>query len=242
MDGIAISTSFRHSKKRVILIMDPIIDVHNLDLSVQGKQLFKNLTFKIPANKLTCITGENGVGKTTLIKYLLSTFNHPDKCIKMNITRTETQYVPQLRNLDDEFPLDICDFVGLGLKKAVFPWHTAKERLLLQRILTETSLTDIQNRPLGAASGGEKQRAFLAQALCAEPKLLILDESTASLDKDSKYNLMDLIERLLQTRKITVLFITHDPDLITHYADYELRLANQKGKLLGKDRSSHVTI
>ncbi|KRL01998.1 metal ABC transporter ATP-binding protein [Liquorilactobacillus capillatus] len=222
--------------------MNSIINVHDLDLSVQGKQLFKNLTFEIPTNKLTCITGENGVGKTTLIKYLLSTFEHPDNHITLDVAPKETQYVPQLRNLDDEFPLSIRDFVGLGLKKAVFPWHTAEERLLLRRVLDETSLKTIQNRPLGAASGGEKQRAFLAQALCAEPQLLILDESTASLDKDSKYVLMDLIEQLVQTSEITVLFITHDPDLITRYADYELRLAHQKGHLLRKDKSSHVTI
>lgn len=242
MDEITISTGFRHSKKRAIISMNPIIDVHGLNLSVQGKQLFKDLTFQIPANKLTCITGENGVGKTTLVKYLLNTFKHPSQNVNLSVTSKETQYVPQLRNIDDEFPLNIRDFVGLGLKKAVLPWHTAKERLFLRRILDETSLSAIQNRPLGAASGGEKQRAFLAQALCAEPKLLILDESTASLDKDSKYNLMDLIEKLLQTREITVLFITHDPELVARYADYDLILANQKGQLLRKDRFSHATI
>lgn len=222
--------------------MNSIIEVHNLNLSVQGKQLFKNLTFKVPANKLTCLTGENGVGKTTLIKYLLGTFSHPDKETKLNVSSQKTQYVPQLRNLDAEFPLNICDFVGLGLKKSFLPWHTPKERILLEHVLNETSLTAIKDRPLGAASGGEKQRAFLAQALCAEPKLLILDESTASLDKNSKYSLMNLIERLVQTKEITVLFITHDPELIARYADYELKLAKQNGQLLRKDRGSNVTI
>lgn len=92
----------------------------------------------------------------------------------------------------------------------------------------------ISKRPLGAASGGEKQRAFLAQALCAEPKLLILDESTASLDTVTKNELLILIRSLLIDRDITVLFITHDPELIEKYADYELHLSHLQAQLIKK--------
>ncbi|KRN08741.1 ABC transporter ATP-binding protein [Liquorilactobacillus mali KCTC 3596 = DSM 20444] len=181
------------------------------------------------------MTGENGVGKTTLVKHILQSFKTKDDRIIINTTRARTQYVPQLRNIDDEFPLSVHDFVGLGLHQSNLLWHTKSEKKLLQDIIQKTHLTTIANHPLGAASGGEKQRAFLAQALCAEPNLLILDESTASLDTSTKNELLALIRSLLTEQDITVLFITHDPELIEKYADYELHLSHLQAELIRKE-------
>ncbi|KRM92224.1 metal ABC transporter ATP-binding protein [Liquorilactobacillus cacaonum] len=214
--------------------MKPMIEVTDLNIQVPGKKLFENLNFIIPANNLTCITGENGVGKTTLVKHLLQSFKSKSPQIKIHATRSRTQYVPQLRNIDDEFPLSIIDFVALGLHQSNLLWHTRSEKKLLQDVIQKTNLMAISKRPLGAASGGEKQRAFLAQALCAEPKLLILDESTASLDTVTKNELLILIRSLLIDRDITVLFITHDPELIEKYADYELHLSHLQAQLIKK--------
>ncbi|EJF01296.1 metal ABC transporter ATP-binding protein [Liquorilactobacillus mali] len=215
--------------------MNSMMEVRSLDIQVPGKQLFKNLSFTIPAHKLTCMTGENGVGKTTLVKHILQSFKTKDDRIIINTTRARTQYVPQLRNIDDEFPLSVHDFVGLGLHQSNLLWHTKSEKKLLQDIIQKTHLTTIANHPLGAASGGEKQRAFLAQALCAEPNLLILDESTASLDTSTKNELLALIRSLLTEQDITVLFITHDPELIEKYADYELHLSHLQAELIRKE-------
>lgn len=163
--------------------MKSILSVHNLDLSIPNRKLFSNLSFEIPQGSLTCITGENGVGKTTLVKHLLQDLaNNYTVHTVFNVKRDEVQYVPQLRNIDDEYPLCIKDFVAFSLKKRNFFWNRKPLNEKLEQILTETKLTRIKDQPLGKASGGEKQRAYLAQALCADPKLLILDEATASLD------------------------------------------------------------
>src|SRR5699024_2204151 len=94
--------------------------------------------------------------------------------------------------------------------------------------------------PLGKCSGGEKQRTYLAQALCSDPKLLILDEATANLDQSSKHELMRLLKKLMPIHGITVLFITHDAELIEDYADYELHLENKSGKLMKRDARYRV--
>ena len=140
------------------------------------------------------------------------------------VSRDQVQYVPQLRSIDDEYPLCIHDFAAFGLKtSSIFLNKKAKEKLAA--ILSETNLTKI---------AGEKQRAYLAQALCADPKLLILDEATASLDQTSKHELLKMLRNVMKEHGLTIMFITHDPELIAAYADYELHLADKSGKLIKK--------
>ena len=91
--------------------------------------------------------------------------------------------------------------------------------------MTETKLFDIRRRPLGQASGGEKQEAYLAQALLDRPSLLILDESTASLDPVAKTELLDLVKQINEQQQLTVIFVTHDIPLARRYADHYLFLS-----------------
>ena len=80
---------------------------------------------------------------------------------------------------------------------------------------------------MGEASGGQKQRAYLAQALLDKPNMIILDEATASLDPVAKDELMNLIRHLNEEHKITVLFVTHDVPLARKYMDEYLYLNNK---------------
>lgn len=219
--------------------MKNILTVSHLDLKIPDRLLFSDLNFSFPKNQLTCITGENGVGKTTLIKHILQDLAHKrEQHVHSTIERSKIQYVPQLRNIDDDYPLCIRDFVSFGLKKRLLPWNSKKMKAKVEHILAETKLTQIASQPLGHASGGEKQRAYLAQALCADPELLILDEATASLDTDSKNFLLKLLKNIMRENNLTVLFITHDPELIEKYGDYELNLHNQTATLSKKEAAN----
>lgn len=126
-------------------------------------------------------------------------------------------YVPQFRNIDSEYPLSIRAFIELNA--SLFKTKKVKEQVDQQ--LVETHLDKIQNTRMGEASGGQKQRAYLAQALLDHPNMIILDEATASLDPAAKEELMDLIHHLNKEHKITVLFVTHDIPLASKYmSDY----------------------
>lgn len=161
------------------------------------------------------VVGENGVGKTTLVRALLGQLTPKAGSIEKP-RDLQIGYVPQFRNLDPEYPLSIRDFVTLNLPMRLVPWLSRTEKQAVNDVLAKTNLQNIQERPLGSASGGEKQRAYLAQALLRSPQLLVLDESTASLDNEMKYELLDLVESERQAG-LTVLFVTHDLDLAKHY-------------------------
>ena len=197
-----------------------MIEAKNLSKSF-GKQLvFKDLNFNIQAGDFISLIGPNGSGKTTLVKIMMGLEKKTSGELK--IDKQTIGYVPQFRNIDIDYPLDIEQFVRLNLKFTLSPAKRRHDNAIIEEILEKTKLTELKNRPLGLASGGEKQKAYLAQALLNDPKVLILDESTASLDVEVKMQLMDLVEELNHKYNLTVIFITHDYELTKKYTSRAL--------------------
>lgn len=191
-----------------------------------GKQLvFKDLNFQINDGEFISLVGPNGSGKTTLVKILMGLESKTSGELKF--TKQTIGYVPQFRNIDADYPLSIEQFIRLNLKFTLSPQKRRQDNELLNTIMEKTHLTDLRKRPLGLASGGEKQKAYLAQALLNDPKILILDESTASLDVEVKMQLMDLVQELNRTEHLTVIFITHDYDLTKKYTQRALLFKNK---------------
>lgn len=202
-----------------------VASIEDLTVAYGNHTVIDHLSFTINEGDFLVVVGENGVGKTTLVRSMLR-FIKP-KSGTINIPAgTKIGYVPQFRNLDEEYPLSIRDFVALNTKPRFLPWLTKEERQRVSQMIQENNLTKIAERPLGLASGGEKQRAYLAQALLPAPNLLILDESTASLDNEMKYELLDLVTRF-QQKGLSVMFITHDWDLAQQYGTRFLYLTGK---------------
>lgn len=191
----------------------------DVTLAYADNVVINDLNFNLHRGDFMIVVGENGVGKTTLVRALLGQLS--PRSGKINKQKgLRIGYVPQFRNLDAEYPLSIRDFVALNLPVNRFPWLSRHEKKILDDILMKTNLKPIENRLLGSASGGEKQRAYLAQALIKSPQLLVLDESTASLDNEMKYDLLNLVDAE-RKKGLTVLFVTHDLELAKHYGtDY----------------------
>lgn len=192
-----------------------VVTVDDLTIAYGSHQVINDLSFTVNDGDFLVVVGENGVGKTTLVRSLLG-FLKPKKGAISIPRGMKVGYVPQFRNIDAEYPLSIRDFVALNTTPRMVPWLSKRERNRVDRMIRENNLTKIADRPLGLASGGEKQRAYLAQALLPDPNLLILDESTASLDNEMKYELLDLVTRFQQDG-LSVMFITHDWELAKKY-------------------------
>lgn len=200
-----------------------ILEVNDLSMRFDTKDVFQDLSFQLEDGSMTALLGPNGTGKTTLIKILMGMLKPTAGNFKFD-SDVKLGYVPQFRNIDAEYPLSIRAFIGLNAP--LFKTKKVKEQIDHQKEqidhqLEETHLEKIQNTRMGEASGGQKQRAYLAQALLDHPNMIILDEATASLDPAAKEELMGLIKHLNREHKITVLFVTHDIPLAKKYmTDY----------------------
>lgn len=199
--------------------MSDILEVNDLTMRFDKKTVFANLNFKLKKGSMTALLGPNGTGKTTLISILMKMLTPTTGTFKF-ANDARLGYVPQFRNLDAEYPLSIEAFVALNTP--IIKSNQVKKAI--KRQLQETNLYAIRNTRMGEASGGQKQRAYLAQALLDNPNVIILDEATASLDPMAKDELMKLIKHLNEKHKITVLFVTHDVALAHKYMQNYLYL------------------
>ena len=203
-----------------------MIEAKNLTKRFGNQLVFQDVNFKINQGDFLSLIGPNGSGKTTLVKILMGL--EPKTSGELNFDHKQTiGYVPQFRNIDNDYPLSIEAFIRLNLKFTLSPTKRHENDQLIQEILEKTGLTDLKGRPLGLASGGEKQKAYLAQALLNDPKILILDESTASLDVEVKMQLMNLVAELNKKYQLTVIFITHDYELTKKYTTKALFFQNK---------------
>lgn len=209
-----------------------ILTATDLSMKFGDKTVFKQLNFQIHAGERVSLIGHNGAGKTTLVRILIGLLQpttgqivrkSPDGHSPLRIG-----YVPQFRNIDADAPLSIASFVALNSGKNWRPWLTRKEKAQVQSVLDLTDLTALQNRPIALASGGEKQRAYLAQALLGRPQLLILDEATASMDVDAKQAMMDLVAKVVKQRRMALLFVSHDLELTARYTDRYLLISRHE--------------
>ncbi|GAO99687.1 metal ABC transporter ATP-binding protein [Fructobacillus ficulneus] len=205
------------------------VEVKDFTAAFSGRTILDHISFSIPQSQFTVIVGENGAGKTTLIKAIIQTVlgaKRPvgEKAKAIRVASKYLAYVPQFRDLGSDYPLTIHAFVALGLNRGLRPWLNKKERAAIDLALDQVDLADLADQRLAAASGGQKQRAYIAQALVQNPDLLILDEPTAALDAGHSLALVKKVRALQEQRQIGVLWISHDTSWIKDYADRYLWL------------------
>jgi ABC-type Mn2+/Zn2+ transport system ATPase subunit len=201
--------------------------VSHLEVSFNGACVLNDLSFQVSAGEMLAVIGPNGAGKSTLLKAILGVLRpqHGSVLLDSGKKKTVIGYVPQSRTVDEETPISARDFVSLGQVSGFLPWHSASERQTLKEIMVFTDTQRLAAKPIGRLSGGERQRVFLAQALVRRPDLLLLDESTASLDPEAQIQVMDLVRRAARDWGVAVIFISHDLHQVETYADHVLLMA-----------------
>ena len=186
------------------------------------KKALVDITLDIFKNDFVFITGPSGAGKTTLLKllYLAESVSEGQVLIDgINLSRVSRKRIPFLRRkfgiIFQDYKLiasrTVFDNVSLVLEAA------GKKRRLIQKkvrsVLRLVGMEDRQNAFPPSLSGGEQQRVAVARAIIGDPKIILADEPTGSLDDDSANIIMDLLNGV-HIRGTTVIVATHDNDLI----------------------------
>jgi zinc/manganese transport system ATP-binding protein len=205
--------------------------VNNVSVHLGGKRILNDLSFTVKPGEFMGIIGPNGAGKTTLFRVLLGMVPTTNGSVQFqNQDRKPVPgssvigYVPQARQIDPETPMTAWDFVSLGLPHRYRPWTTRQDRTIITEALRLTDAVHLAAKTVGKLSGGEKQRIFLAQAIVRNPQILLLDEPTSNLDPGAQEHMASLVHRICRERRVSVLFISHDINLIARYADRILYL------------------
>ncbi len=189
--------------------------------------LHENINFTIPGGSYTCVIGENGVGKSTLIK-TISGLLPPisgDITIGTKAGNREIGYLPQQTQVQKDFPASVNEVVLSGcLKKSgLRPFYSKAEKQLVNSTLQRLGILHLRKKSYSRLSGGQQQRVLLARALCATDKIILLDEPTAGLDTASTAEFYRIIKEL-NGKGTTIIMITHNLQEAIDDADYILCL------------------
>lgn len=184
-----------------------------------------HLSLSINTGEFVGIVGPNGGGKSTLMQAILGFV--PLHTGKIEVFGEDAGkyivpigYVPQFSKIDRKFPVSVAEVVEMGrMKHGLSPCfhYTKKDKLIAEEQLYKVGLERLKKRQIEDLSGGEFQKMLIARALAVQPKLLLLDEPTASLDSDARNEIYNLL--LTLNHDITILMITHDMDIESRRLD-----------------------
>ena len=193
----------------------------NVTIGYGKKIILKDLNFSIYENDFVGIVGPNGAGKTTLLMSLLGNLKPIVGSIKKDSLRFG--YVPQRDVVQPLLPYSVLDVVMMGRYSlmGLFGKPGKEDFEIVEECLSNVGISHLKNYNYKSLSGGQRQRTLIARALAVQPNILILDEPTNGMDTPSHYTLLDLIAKLHDENKLTVLLVSH---LLTDVANIVKRL------------------
>jgi zinc transport system ATP-binding protein len=192
-----------------------IVQIQNVWFAYNGKTVLQDVTLDIQPGDFIAMIGPNGGGKTTLLKLMLGLIRPDQGSIKILGGPAEKAshhigYVPQDVHINRSFPISAIDVVLMGKLKPDKRWalNSAQDRREALDALEQMEISDYANSKIDALSGGQRQRVFIARALVAQPKILLLDEPTASIDARGQAEFYRLLKAL--NKDMTILVVSHD--------------------------------
>lgn len=217
--------------------MKPILDIQSLNAFFPGKQVLHDINLRVGRGRKLAIVGESGSGKTVLAQGMMRlnpsvSLTGRLKFEDQDLLDLPPRVLQKLRGRDigmvfQEPMTALNPVMRIGRQIAeVLTLHLGLDRkqawVRAVDLLAETGIRDAGQKAQAypfQLSGGQRQRAMIAMAVAAEPKLLIADEPTTALDAAVQVQILDLLSRLQQTHGMTLIYISHDLNLVRRFAD-----------------------
>ncbi|NNM72453.1 ATP-binding cassette domain-containing protein [Enterovirga aerilata] len=224
-----------------------ILQARQLAFGYPGREVGRDVDLALTPGRALALLGPNGGGKTTLLKTLLGLLpplggevlldGRPLGSTPVRDRARLIGYVPQVHL--GTFAFSVADVVLMGrtAHHGPFTQPSARDREVAAGAIDRFGLTGLAERPYTMISGGERQLVLIARALAQEPRLVVLDEPTASLDFGNQGRVLGEI-RSLTRAGLAVLFTTHDPNHALRVADEVATL--RAGRLLAHGPAAEV--
>ena len=211
--------------------MGKILSVKNLSIDYDGKKIAENICFDVEEGDFLVIFGENGSGKTSVIKSLLGIKSNREGKIEFlsGLRENEIGYLPQLADNQKSFPASVNEVVLSGClnKMGAFPFYRKKEKERAENAMEMLGIKSLKKESFGSLSGGQKQRVLLARALCATSRLILLDEPVSGLAPCAAADFYGMICKINQSG-IAVIMVSHDIHSSLSVAKHVLELGSKE--------------
>jgi zinc transport system ATP-binding protein len=209
--------------------MPSIIDISHLDFAYGEQLVLKHVDLRVERGSTLGLIGPNGGGKTTLLSLLLGLHRPTRGSIVIDglspaaaVRRGDViGYVPQVRTVPSNLPLSVRQTLRLGLvgKTGMLRGYARDDLDFVDSLLDRVGVRDLADTPVGELSGGQQQRVFIARAVAARPRVLLLDEPTTGIDHTGQQRFIEFIQGLKQELGLTVIFTSHDLRAVSSMSD-----------------------
>ena len=228
-----------------------IFECKDVTLGYENKVVAKNLNFKIDQGDYLCVVGENGTGKTHILKVLYSACQAANPKVSFSpinillglikplngevIANVQGKnhkgvgYLPQQTQAQKDFPASVWEVVLSGVLNNDHrcPFYNKKDKAEAEKNMEKLNILDLKKRCYRELSGGQQQRVLLARALCATDSVLILDEPVTGLDPAASMELYETIKDLNKKENVTIIMVSHDIKNALNYATHILHLEQE---------------
>lgn len=202
-----------------------MLDVSAVSYRIGGKTILQGCSFSVEDGETLGLVGPNGAGKSTLMRVLYGALTPDSGTVAIagrSLTELSTREIAKIVAVVVQEPagdisLSVADTVLMGRTphKGLFSTLNTRDEAIAADTLSRAGVEALSGRMMDELSGGEKQRVFIARALCQEPSLLLLDEPTNHLDISAQHQILSLISRL----PTTCVVVLHDLNLAARYCD-----------------------
>jgi len=201
-----------------------LVKLENVWVHHDNIPVLEAINLSIESNDFLGIIGPNGGGKTTLLKVILGLIKPSRGTVTVLGTspergRKHIGYISQLNLFDRDFPIRVFEVVLMGRynRAGLIRGYNEADKNAAVAALETVDMLDYKDRQVGKLSGGEQQRVFIARALTTNPKLLLLDEPTASIDPGMQAEFYELLEKL--KGNMAIVLVSHDISAVSIYVN-----------------------
>ena len=222
-----------------------VLRFSHVGFSYESLPVLSNVSFHVHEGEFVAFVGPNGSGKTTILKLVLGLEQSQEGTVSLlggnpKRTRYLVGYVPQHASYDRMFPVSVGEVVRMGRLRSSLHRYTKEDDRFVQEALEQVDLSNLLDRPYSNLSGGQRRRVLVARALAVHPQILLLDEPTANMDKESETRLFETLGRL--KGKTTIMIVAHDMSIVSAMTDRVFCISSHGQEGLGRTVVQHKMV